>query len=122
MDRFVTRRSFFSLLLKGLLFVLFVPPFFPLRMFGKRGRDGLLTSARRLSGIFNNRASARAIGRRYLSAYPQEADLNLLVSRLSLSDLGLQNQKDFAEGRTVVVDGWILGLTEARLCGLTTFT
>jgi hypothetical protein len=27
-------------------------------------------------------------------------------------------QRDFAEGRTVLLDGWVLSVTEARQCAL----
>jgi hypothetical protein len=77
--------------------------------------------------------AVRAVGRHYLAIARDEAD------RARLSDLvfgagafpddsfaGLQRHiaagraRDFAADDTVMLDGWILARTEARLCALCT--
>lgn len=97
-----------------------------------RSSDG-----RRLSSLLTHRDSARIIGHEYLRVAPAEATpevlLTLLVDRLPAghrtlriaSDRELREflllaaRRDFGEGRTVEVGGWIISLTEARLCALT---
>ena len=76
-------------------------------------------------------AAVRAIGTRYrsMNAAPRSADdlrEAILASRpFSTRFLGAPGpplaqlvRDDFANGRTVVVDGWILSATEARQCAL----
>lgn len=71
----------------------------------------------------------RRLGRQYRTAFPRENGLSVLtrILRCSAADengfdlstrLQSRIQRDFAEGRTVVVDGWILARTEARQCAL----
>lgn len=73
----------------------------------------------------------RAIGKRYVALVKAERDPAALRDAIrgsrplsarifgapspALSDLV---REDFADGRTVVIDGWILSLTEARQCAL----
>jgi hypothetical protein len=72
----------------------------------------------------------RALGARYRALTPAERDAGalreaildsrplparLLGARHPVADLV---RDDFARGRTVVVDGWILAATEARQCAL----
>ena len=92
--------------------------------------------AAQLSGVLRHQAAAGEIGRAYLRAHPSEADPERLVAgitgdweqgpaeldRLGRDALRLrlreQIRTDFAEGRTVRVDGWVLAASEARLFGL----
>lgn len=85
----------------------------------------------------NSARSARAVGRAYLAATPNERAADALVERLTArlpagraslasdSDVELRAQlhraieQDFAAERTVQLDGWLLSQTEARLCALT---
>ena len=73
--------------------------------------------------------SAAHIGRAYLAKHEDERDVDVL--RAHLGDLvsqsggdglaeraGARIREDFATGRTVQVDGWLLSRTEARLCAL----
>jgi hypothetical protein len=86
------------------------------------------------SELFSNHESACAVGREYLRLLPaREANAEQLLHLLHGAD-GAQftatnsaelrvlvreaQRSDFAEGRTVMVDGWILSRTEARLCAL----
>ena len=76
---------------------------------------------------------AQALGRAYFTIQPEEADedtlLRLLSADLDVSVLGMDDgelrrvsrermRRDFEEGKTVSVRGWILSRTELRLCGL----
>jgi hypothetical protein len=72
----------------------------------------------------------RAIGARYRETSPRERDVPslrgaILASRpISARLFGVAHpvadlvRDDFVQGRTVVVDGWVLSLTEARQCAL----
>ena len=82
-----------------------------------------------LEGFFSDRESARAVGRVYLEATPAEASLATLLERLDCealsrdpgdarAELRARHRRDFREGRTVTLDGWLLSRTEARLCAV----
>lgn len=85
----------------------------------------------RLTAIFRHRDSAVRLGEAYLAAHPEEADPGHLTHRTltALGDvsppdadlrprLAAACRRDFAEGRTVQLDGWILAETELRACAL----
>ena len=96
--------------------------------------------ARHIAGIFSRPLSAARVGRAYLRARPDEASPERLIAALAagwpggaarierLSHARLRRRlrrtirTDFAAGRTVTVQGWILAESEARLFGLTTLT
>ena len=124
----ITRRRMLWLLVAlggavGLARFARVPPF----------RD---TARSPLEAVFGHPDSARRIGEAYLSRYPQEADAALLRTRIAGSPEDAtrvldgmrggelagwvrdRQREDFRDGRTVVVDGWMLSSTEARLCAL----
>jgi hypothetical protein len=89
-----------------------------------------------LVDLLKSPGSAAAVGRAYLGAYPDEADAARLALHLerALRAQGLeprrapaprlraalaeQSRADFAAGRTVRVEGWVLSQSEARLCAL----
>ncbi len=67
------------------------------------------------------------IGERYLTRVPDEASTEVLTERLDLPEgpvLGsfaavrARIHRELAEGEVVTVDGWVLSVTEARLCAL----
>lgn len=73
----------------------------------------------------------RAIGARYRSVTPNERDIESLRAAILASrprrarllpgsspTIGALIHDDFAKGRIVIVNGWILSLTEARQCAL----
>lgn len=74
--------------------------------------------------------AVRRLGRRYRESLPRERDASRLeaairASRPWTARLGVahspiadQVREDFEAGRTVVVDGWLLSVTEARQCAL----
>jgi hypothetical protein len=92
--------------------------------------------ARLIAGVFTRPVSAARIGRAYLRARPDDASLERLmqalaggwpggaaqVERLGTAQLRRRLQRriraDFAAGRTVTVQGWVLAESEARLFGL----
>ena len=71
-----------------------------------------------------------AIGRRYRAAFADESSAPRLRAAINASrepdgllgrtqqSLADQVRDDFADGRIVVVNGWVLSLTEARQCAL----
>jgi len=79
----------------------------------------------------------RALGQEYLSLYPAERSCDLLITKLCGRPPGIESfsrkeirsirqrlkdaiKKDFFAGRTVILGGWVLSLTEARQCALFT--
>ena len=73
----------------------------------------------------------RRLGAWYRQMVPAENDAQALRAALAKEDrrgirlpwtkrtpLGLRVSDDFADGRTVLVDGWLLSRTEARQCAL----
>jgi hypothetical protein len=79
--------------------------------------------------------SARRVGNAYLWTAPSEAHALGLARALRRSNrawgrvsgpgavrrlAGVESRRDYAAGRVVVVDGWHISRTEARLCALAT--
>jgi hypothetical protein len=95
-----------------------------------------LEPADRLVAIFNERTSAAAVGRAYLAGHLGEAGIDHLVTELGnalrrwdcepdradrmtlRAAMSRLSKEDFERSRVVKVDGWVLSLSEARLCGL----
>jgi hypothetical protein len=91
----------------------------------------------KLASFFLHKESAKNVGLEYLKIAPMEADIHLLsnlicafdgeyrVELLHADSGGFRNLlrqrlcRDFEQDRIVTVHGWILALTEARLCALT---
>jgi hypothetical protein len=74
--------------------------------------------------------AVRRLGRRYRENVPRERDAPRIeaaitasrpwAARIGVSHSTLSDQvrDDFEAGHTVVVDGWLLSVTEARQCAL----
>jgi hypothetical protein len=87
-----------------------------------------------VTSLFTHYESAVNLGQRYLTLFPKEANYDWLIrttlpdeynqhdSQILKQTLKMQRQKDFYEGNTVMLDGWILSRTEARLCALLALT
>ena len=67
----------------------------------------------------------RQLGEHYRAATPREATADALRSALNprgfhlfSNSIGEQIEDDFENGRTVVLDGWVLAVTEARQAAL----
>ncbi len=94
--------------------------------------------AAKLANLFAHKESAATIGSAYLRSTPTEAAVPILLARLFRNQprpghrevrtdvetrrktLAQQIRRDFATKQVVTVDGWVLSLTEFRLCGLAT--
>ena len=90
----------------------------------------------RLSGLLRHTDSARIVGREYLHRYPQEATVPGLLDLIAADGTGRQAalsrvadaelralldhemRRDFSDEKVVQLQGWILSVTEARLCAL----
>jgi hypothetical protein len=93
-------------------------------------------AAARLRRLVDDRVHARLLGGSYRAQYPAESDPEVLarlildaVAPLDRSPQALRHElllpaldgrvrAEFGSGTTVRVDGWILAITEARLCAL----
>jgi hypothetical protein len=92
--------------------------------------------ARRVRASFTDPDAAVVLGKAYLAARREPAGVGCLATELTACDpiweaalrsgsaadlrrlAAEQCRIDFTAGRLVAVDGWVLGLTEVRLCGL----
>jgi hypothetical protein len=75
--------------------------------------------------IFRGLPALHRLGAWYLAAYPQERSRTRLSQLLMPADPGAIHAqlrgaiaRDWAGQQVVVVDGWVLARTEARLCAL----
>ncbi len=57
--------------------------------------------------------SVRALGRRYREIVPT---VDLLAARPWLRPAANRLRDDFARGHTILIEGWVLSVTEARQC------
>ncbi len=98
---------------------------------GSAARD-----AQRLAGLLRHADSAAPLGRLYLAGAPREADPARLVALIgaaqgpALTPISAATDEDlragleeririnFTSGARVAVGGWLLSITEARLCAL----
>ena len=84
----------------------------------------------RLRQIFGDLDAARLIGRTYLQYYPDDAECQTFLEEFLASKvwdrvdfrkkISAQRKRDFEDGDTVIVDGWVLARAEARACALAT--
>jgi hypothetical protein len=119
----LTRRGFLAGLVAGV-----VGAALGLRLYWSGARTP--AGAERLASTLPHTDSAVRLGRRYLEGAPGESDAARLVALIGTmpsdgeSDAALRERlqarirQDFIDGATVAVDGWLLSLTEARLCAL----
>lgn len=97
----------------------------------KGARRDSLTA--RLQQLLRHPHSAVIIGREYVRLAPNEREPTILLALIVSScgeglfdsdcertreSLRLQTRRDFEEGRVVEMHGWMLSITEARLCAL----
>ena len=112
-EKEMKRRQFNGIIIGGILFSFF-------------GIHWLRSEKDRLTALFSHYNSALAVGQQYLHQFPEESNYHWLISQVfpvpSLpvsqlkTQLKKQRQQDFSESQTVIVHGWILSRTEARLC------
>ncbi len=86
---------------------------------------------RRILALFDDVGAAQVMGRQYLDSYPDEADGDRILGEMvndagrarpirGLEDMiARARERDFRRGDTVIIDGWVLARTEARVCALT---
>lgn len=83
------------------------------------GEDDTETILRRFIDDFE---SAAAVGRRYLETLPRDNDRAALraelIPLLEHDGLARIREREFAAGETVILGGWVLTRTEARICAL----
>lgn len=82
--------------------------------------------------LFSDFDAVKEIGMGYLQHYPEKANRDRLLSDIDINlssltrgsvyslgeKLRLKREQEFFEGKTVVVNNWILTQTEASLCAL----
>jgi len=69
--------------------------------------------------LLANSTAAHAIGAAYLRAYPNDTLASVpATARLPRTLVATRVSEDFASGRVVMLEGWMLSVTEARLCAL----
>lgn len=86
--------------------------------------DAIMTEPQSLSLIWDVQ-KINAIGDQYRTNNPDEASARSLVKLLITvpsEKMGERITNDFETGETVLVDGWILSVTEARQCALASTT
>jgi len=94
---------------------------------GPRGPDAGLPDC--LPDCLSDPGGTRALGERYLAAFPEEAaalaPLAAEVRRAGAGGpaalrraVGGRIRADFAAGQTVVLDGWVMARTEGRIAAL----
>src|SRR4051812_18103878 len=74
----------------------------------------------RLLEILRDERAVHALGLRYRATVPAEDEPHALTEAIRAGQAHVEDQvrRDFAEGRTVTLNGWILSVTEARQCAL----
>jgi hypothetical protein len=77
-----------------------------------------------LSGV-SDIAALQSIGRKFGKSFPEQYDAVKLGQQQPISDpsvlaslLADKTTRDFNTGDTIVLEGWVLSLTEARQCAL----
>lgn len=79
--------------------------------------DPNLAQAESLSMIWDTETIIE-IGTHYRKLVPDENRERTLVKLLEETDFGERIKEDFENGQTIMIDGWILSITEARQCAL----
>lgn len=85
--------------------------------FGDVGYDPGLAEPQFLPLIWDSK-TIRQIGSQYRTDFPSEESERSLVTLLDAIPTEETITTEFKNGKTVVVDGWILSVTEARQCAL----
>lgn len=130
----ITRRT--TLIAGGIMAALGLSPAVPA---ASAADDIIRAKAKSLGAVLGSHESALAVGRAYLAAHPDEANLPRLLGAIEAAAgigddaalplppqrhaataqaVALAVREDFLERRTVKIDGWVLARTEARLCAL----
>lgn len=123
------KRRNFILLSTGGVAALAIPTWY--NLYGPFDYNPLLVEPELLSYIWDNNTISE-IGQNYRQLFPNENTERRLVSLLtehissdSISfneEVNNQIQEDYKDGRIVMLDGWLLSVTEARQCALFSLT
>lgn len=138
MSAFATRRGFLHEFAFSVAFVFARPLHVVLREHTSSAHDKLML---RLASVLEHRESAAIIGEEYLRCVPEENSVDVLVDLICSRGAGQkkeleysgdakalrailssQQRDDFANDRTIKVQGWILAQTEVRLYALAALT
>jgi hypothetical protein len=103
----------------------------PLAGCGSRSGVGGEAGPEALAGFMLKDDAVIRLGHEYLAASPEEADPETLTGLLAagLPDLDdpsarqtllVKVKEDYAASRTVILSGWVLSVSESRLCALAT--
>lgn len=79
-----------------------------------------------LDDVIGNLDAASRIGKRYLAAHPEEQSADQILGaiaatvqgRLDFDGVSAAIKSDYVRGETVLVDGWIISRSEARVYAL----
>jgi hypothetical protein len=83
-----------------------------------------------LGDFFGDDEAARSVGEAYLTTHPEEAGKETLLGLLDFSPTtaAVSHQRlraavraDYERSNLVLVEGWYLSRTEARICALSTY-
>lgn len=120
------RRRFIGLTIAGLLGMASAHA-------GRTGRragaaPGAMPPVHGLADLFTDTAAARAVGEAYLRAHPGAAHRAQLLAGAGLDPLGPRSlsraaferrrQRDFAQGDTLLIEGWLVARAELCACAL----
>ena len=98
------------------------------------GQHSTLALQTLLLALFEKPEGARVVGQRFLNLYPNEAQLRFLMSKIFQGGdvprnecqlrayLDMRKRLDFENAQVVSVDGWVLSVTEARVCAVVALT
>ena len=100
----------------------------PVTVRGEPSVPGLLARPKLLE-ILRDERVVREIGQCYRQTVPSENDAHTLTRVISTdtltatpaalrAELNKAVRRDFSDGRTVTLNGWVLSVTEARQCAL----
>jgi len=123
------KRRNFILLSAGMFAAFAIPAYY--HFFGKIKYPGTLAQPHSLASILELK-DLKELGRAYRKQVPSEsgarAIADVLLEELPDDKLefatALENliKKDFDQGNTIEINGWILSKTEARQCALLSFS
>jgi hypothetical protein len=137
MSTFIQRRFFLQSVALSVASILLHPMLHAFRRLTSREEDAFISH---LTSVYRHRESAEIIGWQYLQSTATEKNVETLIDLVcSTQSLGRrefldmdkdrlravfasQQRDDFANNRTVKVQGWILSETEVRLCALAALT
>jgi hypothetical protein len=97
-------------------------------LLGRCGGQAGSMSPGDLSALLAGNEAVNGLGRTYMGLHPEEGTVTALTGALAASagTEGLASpervaaliREDYAERRTVIAGGWVLSMTEGRLCAL----